>query len=449
MSGAGVSAGVNGSAKHGEPNGDANGSVTGIPTGIPTGIAPGEGNGYATGLPHGGEVRRLGYLSGAPRVSTRRDAEIGGPRAHILGVMSGFERIGWSVHPFIIGDRSPGVVARDAGKWLRKGRQWALLADVARIGLAPVNMRAAWRTLAGRVDWVYERYSVFQALGRPFARAGVPWILETNEMQSEEARVDRNSLVLTSLARRHERQAYLDCAMLVCVSEPLKSLVTERLGVPAEKVVVVPNGVDTTFFQPRADAPRTFEGFTIVYSGGLEPWQGIELLLRSIHAVREEDGFALHAVIAGDGPVRRNCEKLAAELGLAECVHFLGTVAREAVPAIIASGDVGYSGHTDSQGRAVFRSPLKLYEYMAMAKPIISSAVADAVDLVMNGETGYLFDAGSTDGLSQALRRAYVARERLPAMGARARQLIEQGHSWTARCRMIVESAKRVALELP
>ena len=96
----------------------------------------------------------------------------------------------------------------------------------------------------------------------------------------------------------------------------------------------------------------------------------------------------------------------------------------------------------------MFRSPLKLYEYMAMAKPIISSAVADAVDLVVNGETGYLFDAGSTDGLSQALRRAYVARERLPAMGARARQLIEQGHSWTARCRTIVESAKRVALEL-
>jgi glycosyltransferase involved in cell wall biosynthesis len=408
----------------------------------------GQSNGQNDGERHDLSSRRLGYLSGAPRVSTRRDAEIGGPRSHILGVMSGFEHIGWSVHPFIIGDRSPGVVARDAGKLLRKGRQWALLADMTRIGLAPVNMRAAWRTLAGRVDWVYERYSVFQALGRPFARAGIPWILETNEMQSEEARVDRNSLVLTSLARRHERQAYLDCGMLVCVSEPLKSLVTERLNVPAEKIVVVPNGVDTDFFQPRADAPRTFEGFTIVYSGGLEPWQGIELLLRSIHAVRVEDGFALHAVIAGDGPVRRNCERLSADLGLADCVHFLGTVSREAVPAIIASGDVGYSGHTDTQGRAVFRSPLKLYEYMAMAKPIICSAVADAVDLVVNGETGYLFDAGSTDGLSQALRRAYVARERLPAMGARARQLIEQGHSWTARCRTIVASAQRVALEL-
>ena len=352
----------------------------------------------------------------------------------------------------IIGDRSPGVVARDAGKLLRKGRQWALLADMARIGLAPVNTRAAWRSLVGRVDWVYERYSVFQALGRPFARAGIPWILETNEMQSEEARVDRNSLVLTSLARRHERQAYLDCGMLVCVSEPLKSLVTERLNIPAEKVVVVPNGVDTDFFQPRADAPRTFEGFTIVYSGGLEPWQGIELLLRSIHAVRVEDGFALHAVIAGDGPVRRSCEKLAADLGLADCVHFLGTVSREAVPAIIASGDVGYSGHTDSQGRAVFRSPLKLYESMAMAKPIISSvavAVTPRWDLVVNGETGHLFDAGSTDGLVAGTAPGVRRTERPLLMGARARViLIEQGHSWTARCRTIVESAKRVALEL-
>jgi glycosyltransferase involved in cell wall biosynthesis len=393
-------------------------------------------------------TRRLGYLSGAPRVSTRHDAEIGGPRSHILGVMAGFRHLGWSVEPYIVGDRSPGVVTRDAGKLLRKGGKWALLADVARMGLAPVNTRTAWRKLAGRVDWVYERFSVFQALGRPFARAGIPWILETNEMQSEEARVDRNSLVLTSLARRYERQAYLDCGMLVCVSEPLKELVTQRLTVPSDKVVVVPNGVDTDFFQPHPGAARAFEGFTIVYTGGVEPWQGIDLLLRSIHVVRVEDGIALHAVIAGDGPVRPHCERLAIDLGLGDCVRFLGPVTREAVPSVVASGDVGYSGHTDTQGRAVFRSPLKLYEYMAMAKPVLSSSVADARTLVVNGETGFLFDAGSTDGLANALRRAYAARDRLPMMGAVARELVERAHSWTARCEMIVDSAQRVALEL-
>jgi glycosyltransferase involved in cell wall biosynthesis len=392
--------------------------------------------------------RRLGYLSGAPRVTTRPDAEIGGPRSHILGVMSGFRQLGWSVEPYIVGDRSsPGVVTRDAGKLLRKGGQWALLADMARIGLSPLNAHAAWRELAGRVDWVYERFSVFQSLGRAFAQAGVPWILETNEMQSEEARVDRNSLVLTSLARRHERQAYLDCSMLVCVSEPLKQLVTTRLGIPSDKVAVVPNGVDTDFFRPRPTEPRAFAGFTLVYAGGIEPWQGIDLLLHAMADLRRHDRLPVHAVIAGDGPVRRDCERLAGELGLGPYVQFLGTVSREAVPHVIASGDLGYSGHTETQGRAVFRSPLKLYEYMAVGKPVLSSAVADARKIVVPHETGFLFTSNDAGGLRAALGRAFAARDALPAMGARAREVVEEGHSWTARCRTIVESAEQVALE--
>jgi len=390
--------------------------------------------------------RRLGYLSGAPRVTTRPDAEIGGPRSHILGVMAGFRELGWTVQPFIVGDRSPGVVTRDAGKLLRKGGQWALLADVARIGLSPVNARAAWRELAGHVDWVYERFSVFQSLGRTFARAGIPWILETNEMQSEEARVDRNSLVLTSLARRFERQAYLDCSMLVCVSEPLKRLVMSRLGIPGDKIVVVPNGVDTDFFRPIPDAPRPFEGFTVVYVGGLEPWQGIDLLLSAIRDAREHDGLPLHAIIAGDGPVRRDCERMASEFGLDACVRFLGTVSREAVPGIIAAGDIGYSGHSETQGRAVFRSPLKLYEYMAVGKPVLSSSVADARQLVVNNESGFLFASGDADGLRNALGRAFAARDQLSRMGAQARQLVESSHSWTARCRTITSAAEEVVL---
>jgi glycosyltransferase involved in cell wall biosynthesis len=392
--------------------------------------------------------RRLGYLSGAPRVTTRPDAEIGGPRSHILGVMSGFRHLGWTVESYIVGDRSPGVVTRDAGKLLRKGGQWALLADVARISMSRVNAGTAWRELAGRVDWVYERFSVFQALGRNFARAGVPWILETNEMQSEEARVDRNSLVLTSLARRHERQAYLDCSMLVCVSEALKRLVTARLGVPEDKVAVIPNGVDTDFFRPRPETRRAFEGFTIVYAGGIEPWQGIDSLLRAMADIRRERGPVVHAVIAGDGPVRRDCERLSEDLGLGSCVRFLGTVSREDVPLVIASGDLGYSGHTETQGRAVFRSPLKLYEYMAVGKPVLSSAVADARQIVVPGETGFLFASDDAGGLRAALCRALESHDALPAMGAQARAMVESGHSWTARCRSIVQSAEDLAMEL-
>jgi glycosyltransferase involved in cell wall biosynthesis len=212
---------------------------------------------------------------------------------------------------------------------------------------------------------------------------------------------------------------------------------------------VVPNGVDTELFCPPSKPPaRAFEGFTVVFTGGLEPWQGIDLLLRGIHAIRERDSTPVYAIIAGDGPARRSLERLAAELGLADDVRFVGSVPRDAVPGVIASGDLGYSGHTESQGRAVFRSPLKLYEYMAMAKPVLSSSVADARQLVTPGETGFLFDAASEDSFVQALRLAVAARDTLPAMGERARRSVVAHHSWTARCQKVIADTKRIALEL-
>nr|MDP9479668.1 hypothetical protein [Actinomycetota bacterium] len=60
---------------------------------------------------HAPRKKRLGYLSAAPRVSTRPDAEAGGPRSHVLGVIRAFESLGWSVNRFIVGDRMPKGVA--------------------------------------------------------------------------------------------------------------------------------------------------------------------------------------------------------------------------------------------------------------------------------------------------------------------------------------------------
>ena len=135
--------------------------------------------------------RRLGYLSGAPRVTTRVASDAAGPRAHVLGVIDGFEHRGWTVSRYIVGDRMPGIVARDGEAMLHRGRAWTLAADIARVGLRRRNAGGAWAELGSRVDWVYERFALFQALGSRFARAGIPWILETNAMLTDEASRER------------------------------------------------------------------------------------------------------------------------------------------------------------------------------------------------------------------------------------------------------------------
>src|SRR5262245_25319551 len=109
---------------------------------------------------------RVGYLSGAPRVSTRPDAHATGPRAHAVVVIEALKAYGFTVYPFIVGDRvSRKWTGAGSAQTLHHSRLVRLAADVARLALRWANSRRARNVLDGKVDWVYERFGIFQALG--------------------------------------------------------------------------------------------------------------------------------------------------------------------------------------------------------------------------------------------------------------------------------------------
>jgi glycosyltransferase involved in cell wall biosynthesis len=379
--------------------------------------------------------QRLGYLSGAPRVSTHASAEASGPRSHVVGVIGAFRELGWDVRTYIVGDRLPRRVAATSHRSLTRHRGWALLADTGRLMLRGVTARRAWHELGQHVDWVYERFATFQALGRPFQRHGVPWILETQGPFYEEARLDRKSLVLAGLARELELRAYRQCNVLICVSHALRDRLVREADLPPHKVLVVPNGVDADLFTPAPGAAaRVFDGFTIGYAGSLTHWQGIDLLLRAMHRL-DRSAIRLHLVVIGDGMMRVRWEALAAELGLSDRVRFLGRVPQAEVPILIGGTDAGFAGHGESRDGRVYHSPLKIYEYLAMGTPVIASASEDALLVVREGENGFVYPPGDVTGLTAALLRAWTARERLRVMGTRAREEILARHTWTHRTR--------------
>jgi len=380
------------------------------------------------------KLSRIGYLSGAPRVSTRQDAESGGPRSHVLGVMAAFRSLGYDLHPFIVGDQMPPEVTRRSGRAISATVAHALAADIGRLSFRLINARRAWRHLGDRVDWVYERFSACQALGRNFQRHGIPWILETNGPFYEEAKAERKSMVLTGLARRLELDAYRRCDVLVCVSPTLRDIVCAEAGIDPSKVVVVPNGVDTDLFNPQRHVPkRVFEGFTIGFVGGLLAWQGLDLLLHALAELRDEQGLPIHLVVVGDGLARKAWTALADELKLTERVTFVGRVNGDEVPSYIAGFDLGYSGQVQLQSGSMYHSPLKIYEYMAMGKAVLASAFDDAKRIIEEGETGFLFSPADKKDLKRALAAAYQARGRATLMGQAARSEIVAHHSWTAR----------------
>ena len=381
--------------------------------------------------------RRLAYLSGAPRVSTAPEAVLGGPRSHVLGVISGFESVGWEVRRFIVGDRVPrswvgvGSERAVARSWFR-----ALAADLLRLIIRPIYTRQSWRTLGADIDWVYERFAIFQAMGRIFKRHGKLWILEANGLAHQEAS-DRHTLALRGLAKRLEFRAYRRCDYLVCVSSTLKEMILDSVEIPADKIVVMPNGVDSSLFDPsKHDSLRLFEGFTVGYAGSLTPQQNVDLLLKAVHELANEN-IPIHLAVVGDGPMRETWETLATAMGLSSRVRFAGQVRPEAVPGYILGFDVGYSGHGVSDG-PIFYSPLKLYEYMAMAVPVVASRLPDTQRVVEDEKTGFLFQARNKEQLKHALRRAYDRRAGLPEMGQQARQRVIDNESWVSRVSALI-----------
>ena len=392
--------------------------------------------------------RQLGYLSGAPRVSTHPASDVNGARSHVLGIVGAFRDLGWEVRPYIVGDRVTPRIATGSHRTLTSAKGWALLADLGRLTLRAVNGQRAWRELGSDIDWVYERFGAFQALGQNFQRHGIPWILETQAPFYEEAKLERKSLVLSGLARRLELAAYRQCDVLICVSHALRDLLMREAHLPARKVLVVPNGVDPKIFDPDRGSPlRSFEGFTICYAGSLTPWQGLDLLLHAMHGL-QASGVQMHLVVIGEGIMRANWEVLARDLGLAAHARFLGRVPQAQVPGMISGCDIGFTGHIPSRHGSVYHSPLKLYEYLAMRKPVVASASEDALAVIRENENGFMYQAGDLSGLVRALKRAWTVRESLGAMGSIARDEILAHHTWKHRVELICRGVEAI-LEKP
>ena len=378
-------------------------------------------------------MRRLAYLSGAVRVATRDDAEASGPRAHVLGVIDAFTRAGWLVDRYIAGDepwaRRFGTVGGETAA--RKAAWRAVAVDGVRLAACARN-RAALRTRIGQVDLAYERFGSFQSLGRDLQRRGVPWVVETSGPFFVEARVERGTLALSSLARRIELGAYASCDLLVCVSEPLRSWLVDA-GVPAATTFVLPNGVDVDRFDPAPmPAPVRPDELVVGFVGALLAWQGVDTLIDAL-AVTRARGDRVVATVIGDGPASDDLRKVAAARGVADLVRFTGRVPASDVAAMIAGFDVGFSGHLPLLDGHMYHSPLKLYEYLAMGTPLVAAEHPEAAGLVRGSGAGALFTAGDASSLADVLSGLARDLDGLRASRALARAYVVANHSWDRR----------------
>jgi len=168
------------------------------------------------------------------------------------------------------------------------------------------------------------------------------------------------------------------------------------------------------------------------FVGNLVHWHGLDRLW-GVLAQLNEEGLELNCAVVGDGPMRMTWERQALELGLADRVRFLGRIPSDEIPEHIAGFDLGFVGYPPLPLDRSYHSPLKLYEYMAMARPAVAAASAESREIITPGRSGYLFNPGEQGDLKRILRLAMQEQQGWREIGMAAQDAISRRATWQAR----------------
>lgn len=219
---------------------------------------------------------------------------------------------------------------------------------------------------------------------------GVPYVLSLRGGDVPGAEPSLRSIhrILTPIRRAIMKQSLA----VVTNSKGLQKMAERSDPFP---VHVIPNGVDTVFFHPpNGKVERSQIPLRILFVGRFQHQKNLFFLLEQLARLRA-DTFELHLV--GDGPLKTQLHQRAEELALTERITWHGWVSRAELPAIYHSADClvnpsFYEGMPNVVGEA-----------MACGLPVVASNVPGNNDLVVNGETGFLFDLNHPDGLIAAV----------------------------------------------
>ena len=218
-----------------------------------------------------------------------------------------------------------------------------------------------------------------------------------------------------------------------------------RFGFPPERTVLFPWGVDLQHFTPgQADDLRARLGwqdaFVVLSARSLEPLYGVDVLARGFaRAARQAPDLRL--LILSCGSQAGLIQKILADAGVLERVHFAGQVSQPDLPAYYRAADL-YVSASHSDGSSV-----SLMEALACGLPALVSDIAGNREWLEGSAAGWFFPDGDEAAVASGILNAYRLRGKLPEVRSAARELAEQRANWNINFQRLLD-AYELALQL-
>ena len=203
----------------------------------------------------------------------------------------------------------------------------------------------------------------------------------------------------------------------------ITDMLKRTYNIPADRVEIIPNGVDTNLFRNYGNAKEELglDGFIIGYVGVLREWVDLEPVFG---ALKDLDAKIKMVVIGKEGGFNENV-RLAKKCGVSDRVTFTGMVPYSQVPKYISAMDVcliPFKANAISANAL----PLKLFEYMACEKPVISSKIS-GIKHVAEDKVMY---AANKEEYKEKIAELYTDEELRRSIGKTGRKFVEKNYDW-------------------
>lgn len=286
--------------------------------------------------------------------------------------------------------------------------------------LLPVQLAAlAWATFRRSmgVDVIHANWSICGAVGALVAALGNVRLVTT--LRGEDTGPASGSLwVRVLLAICVSRSD-----AIVCVSNAMAKVLTDRYPSHAHKINVIHNGVDHGLHMIERPVPVQ-DCLRLLVVGSIVHRKGIDVLMQALATTKA--ACRVELTVAGDGPDRTTLQSLVEALPPSHTVAWLGEVPPDQVPRLLSKNDVLVLS-SRSEGR-----PNVVLEALAAGMPVISTNLPGVAGLVMDGVTGWLVEAGDSIAMARAIEDACDVTKRVSFGEEARRQSKIRGESWEA-----------------
>jgi glycosyltransferase involved in cell wall biosynthesis len=250
------------------------------------------------------------------------------------------------------------------------------------------------------------------------------------------AALSQRPMVLEIIGPRYSRLSARRSSEILYYTESML-----REWVDRGKCHPIEAGVNTELFHRDPEAGARVRGSlgidasaaVVGYVGSFQPWHGVDTLMKSVRAARER-GAKLTLLLVG--PAFEPYRPLSESLGLSDACRFVGSVRYEEVPGYINACDIMAAPYEPAKDplrkKYGIGWPIKVLEYMACGKPVVTTRIRPLDRFVEDGKTGLMVKPGDAGALADAILRLAGDKELARRISTEGMSMAASRYSWAA-----------------